>query len=626
MSGTTMEIDAATRRNLEITQTLNGERKGSLLATIDKTVTAAGGRLLSARLANPSTDIETINDRLSEVECLLSHTDIRECLRDILKTVPDTERSLSRLTVGRGSPRDLKAIKDGLKAAEDIRGLLLSHKNNVSALSSISNHLSLSNDETHLLDRLHRALADDLPFLARDGGFIAKGYAPQLDEQRALRQDSKQIMARMQADYATKTGVSTLKITHNNVLGYFIEVTAKHADKLMVHGNDNDRMASDNPFVHRQTLANVVRFTTPELSDLESKIAKASEVALAIEMEIFAQLVTEITALANHIGQRAKAIATLDVATALAQLALDEDYCKPVLNNDTSFNICGGRHPVVEAALRKNGEVFASNDCALEGNDSLWLLTGPNMAGKSTFLRQNALIAILAQCGSYVPAASASIGIIDKVFSRVGASDDLARGRSTFMVEMVETAAILNQATERSLVILDEIGRGTATFDGLSIAWATLEYLHDKIKCRGLFATHYHELTRLTTTLDRLSPHALAVKEWKGEIIFLHEVIKGAADHSYGVHVAQLAGIPTPVIKRSKQVLELLQKSEASGTLATLADDLPLFSAVVKDAETEKTLETDTKLRNALSAIDPDALTPREALEAVYTLKNLLQK
>lgn len=622
-NGTVMDIDAATRRNLELTQTMTGERKGSLLSTIDRTITAAGGRLLTQRLNTPSTDLDTINHRLEQINNVYSHSDIHEVLSDRLKQIPDMERALSRITIGRGSPRDLKTIKDGLSASEDIRGLLLAHKNSLDALTDISYQLSFSNDETHCLDRLARALDDDLPFLARDGGFIREGYAPQLDEQRSLRSNSKQVMATMQADYASKTGVSTLKITHNNVLGYFIEVTAKHADKLMVHGNDNDALASDNPFVHRQTLANVVRFTTPELSDLESKIAKASEVALAIELEIFDQLVTEISNLANLIGEKARALATLDVTCGFATLALEENYARPTLTDQLDFNIVGGRHPVVEAALKRENETFAANDCGLEDDNQLWLLTGPNMAGKSTYLRQNALIAILAQCGSYVPAESATIGLVDKVFSRVGASDDLARGRSTFMVEMVETAAILNQATEKSLVILDEIGRGTATFDGLSIAWSTLEYLHDEIKCRGLFATHYHELTRLTTTLDRLSPHAMAVKEWKGDIIFLHEVVSGAADQSYGVHVAKLAGIPAPVIARSKQVLELLQQSETSGALAKLADDLPLFSAVVKDTQNQEIIEADNKLRNELDTIDPDALTPRDALDILYRLKNL---
>jgi DNA mismatch repair protein MutS len=623
MQGAHMDIDAATRRNLELTQTLTGTRKGSLLDTIDRTVTSAGGRLLAGRLNTPSTDITVINARLDAIDNLYAHHDIRAGFCDLLKSVPDMERALSRLTLGRGSPRDLKSIMDGLSAAEKLRGILMAHINQLPALKNISEGLKFSNEATQILDRLTRALGDDLPFLTRDGGFIREGYAPNLDEQRELRQNSKHIMAKMQAEYAATTGVSTLKITHNNVLGYFIEVTAKHADKLMVHGNDNQDLANDNPFVHRQTLANVVRFTTPELSSLESKIAKASEVALAIEIEIFNQLVSAITSLADEITDKAHHMAALDVACALGNLAREMDYVRPTLTNAMDFDIIGGRHAVVELALKSEGKSFAANDCGLQGVDQLWLLTGPNMAGKSTYLRQNALIAILAQCGSYVPAQSATIGIIDKVFSRVGASDDLARGRSTFMVEMVETAAILNQATEKSLVILDEIGRGTATFDGLSIAWATLEYLHDAVKCRGLFATHYHELTRLTTTLDRLSPHAMAVKEWQGDIVFLHEVVKGAADQSYGVHVAKLAGIPAPVIARSKQVLELLQQSETSGALAKLADDLPLFSAVIKDSENQSEKESYSKLKQELDAIDADSLTPREALDLIYRLKNL---
>ena len=613
-----VDIDGATRRNLEIIQTLNGEREGSLLSTIDRTTTAAGGRMLMARLSSPTTKIDTINGRLNEVECLLSNQDIRIHLQDILKAVPDMERALSRLTVGRGGPRDLKAIKDGLAAAEDINGFLLSYKGIAKPLQAIMDRLKFDHTETHYLDRLKRCLADDLPFLAREGGFIRAGYAPQLDEQKSLKTNSKKLMASMQSDYASQTGVSTLKITHNNVLGYFIEVTAKHADKLLVKEGVND-----NPFVHRQTLANVVRFTTPELSSLESKIAKASEVALAIEMEIFDQLVEEVIKLAPLLTQKAQAMAALDVACSIAQLSIEEDYVRPTLTDGVEFDIQGGRHPVVENALKKDGEPFVANDCDLSADQQLWLLTGPNMAGKSTFLRQNALIVIMAQAGFYVPASSATIGLTDKIFSRVGASDDLARGRSTFMVEMVETAAILNQATNRSLVILDEIGRGTATFDGLSIAWATLEYLHDQVQCRGLFATHYHELTRLTTQLDRLSPHAMVVKEWKGEIIFLHEVISGAADQSYGVHVAQLAGIPAPVIKRSKQILDLLQQSETSGALAKLADDLPLFSSVVQEAENEETSNKANAVIEALAGINPDDLSPREALEALYRLKGL---
>jgi len=623
MAHDVMDIDAATRRNLELTQTLSGTKKGSLLAVIDRTVTAAGGRALGARLSNPSTNIDLINGRLNQIDDFYNQNDIRDTLCDFLKSVPDIERSLSRITLLRGGPRDLNAIKTGLKAAENIRVILSAHSKTLPALSALADELIFSHDETSLLDRLTRALADDLPFLTRDGGFIREGYAPQLDIQKSLKSDSKQIMAKMQADYAAKTGVSTLKITHNNVLGYFIEVTAKHADKLMVHGNDNNQLASDNPFVHRQTLANVVRFTTPELSDLESKIAKASDIALAIELEIYNQLATDIQNIANGIIAKAQAMAQIDIAIALTNLAIDCNYTRPKLTADFDFNIEGGRHAVVEHALRRENKTFAPNHSDLENDNQLCLLTGPNMAGKSTYLRQNALIAIMAQCGSYVPADAATIGIIDKVFSRVGASDDLARGRSTFMVEMVETAAILNQATSRSLVILDEIGRGTATFDGLSIAWSTLEYLHDEIQCRGLFATHYHELTRLTTTLSRLAPHAMAVKEWQGDIIFLHEVVKGAADQSYGVHVAKLAGIPAPVITRSKQILELLQASETSGALAQLADDLPLFSAVVKDTEHAKIMETNHQLQDELATIDPDTLTPREALDILYKLKKI---
>jgi len=628
--GSTMDIDAATRRNLEINLTLTGDRKGSLLHTIDRTMTGAGGRLLAERLASPSTDKNVINAQLDQVECLSTHHDIRDAIRVMLKSCPDMERALSRLTIGRGSPRDLASIRDGLDSCENLRGLMLSRQHLLAPLGYACDTLSFTPNETATLDRLKRALADNLPFMARDGGFIAPGYTPQLDEQRSLQTDSKRVMARMQTEYAGRTGIQTLKISHNSVLGYFIEVSAKYADKLMVGNgrptNDND-LGQDNPFVHRQTLANVVRFTTPELSDLERRIAKASETALAIEMEIFNQLTNDITVIADNILDKAAAIATIDVAAALGVLAITEDLCRPVLTDTLEFTIEQGRHPVVEATLKRDhNQSFAANDCHLSEDNRLWLLTGPNMAGKSTFLRQNALITIMAQMGSFVPAKSATIGIVDKVFSRVGASDDLARGRSTFMVEMVETAAILNQSTEKSLVILDEIGRGTATFDGLSIAWATLEYLHDQVRCRGLFATHYHELTQLTTTLHRLSPHAMAVKEWKGDIIFLHEVIKGAADQSYGIHVAKLAGLPASVILRARQVLKQLQKSEVSGNLAKLADDLPLFSAVVTDAQNQHATDRTQAIINLVNDIDPDALSPREALDRLYQIKNLCQK
>lgn len=623
-SGSVMDIDGATRRNLEITQTVNGDKQGSLLNTIDRTITSGGGRLLQNYLSAPATVIDELHQRQSRITALLDHANLRETIHGILKSVPDMERALSRLTVGRGGPRDMAAIRDGLIASESLRSLFLSHKDIGQPFESICEALNFDHNESAFIDRLKQALKDDLPFLTRDGGFIAEGFSPQLDEQRALSKDSKTVMAKMQTEYAEKTGVSGLKITHNNVLGYFVEVTAKNADKLMVMGadNDNNALKSDNPFVHRQTLANVVRFTTPELSDLERNISKASEVALAIEMEIFNQFIIDIQKLAGTIGDKAVAIAAIDVAYGLAVLADDQSYCCPVLTDGYDFQIINGRHPVVEAALRKNNnQKFAPNDSDLSGTQQLWLLTGPNMAGKSTFLRQNAIIALMAQIGSYVPADQATIGIVDKIFSRVGASDDLARGRSTFMVEMVETAAILNQATDKSLVILDEIGRGTATFDGLSIAWATLEYLHDICQCRGLFATHYHELTKLSSKLDRAEAFSMAVKEWKGDIIFLHEVVKGAADHSYGVHVAKLAGLPAPVITRAKQILKQLEASETSGALAKLADDLPLFSNVIEQVETDKQADDLHTLATMIKDINPDELSPKEALEMLYTLK-----
>ncbi len=450
-----------------------------------------------------------------------------------------------------------------------------------------------------------------MPFGIRDGGFIAADYSPELDRLRLTRDDSRRLVAELQATYAAETGVVAIKIRHNNVLGYYIEVTAANAPKL------------GSSFIHRQTMANAMRFTTVELSDLEAKIASAAERAIALEMKLFADLVGEVLARAEEITRAATALAALDVAAALAQLAAAERYCRPWVDNSIDFTVNGGRHPVVEQALRRgDGGAFVGNDCALGTGQRLWLLTGPNMAGKSTFLRQNALICLLAQIGSYVPAESARLGVVDRLFSRVGAADDLARGRSTFMVEMVETAAILNQATNRALVILDEIGRGTATFDGLSIAWATVEHLHDVNKCRALFATHYHELTALDAKLPDLACYTMRVKEWQGDVVFLHEVAPGAADRSYGVHVAKLAGLPHAVIERAEAVLAILESGEQSGALARLADDLPLFSATPR----KKTGATGpSPLEQALSAVAPDTISPRDALELIYKLKNLLK-
>ena len=619
-SGAVLEIDAATRRSLELSRTMSGERKGSLLHCIDRTVTAAGARMLHARLSAPLTDSAAIKQRHAEVSCLVEDIKIRSQLTEYLKPLPDMERALARLTADRGGPRDMGMLRDGLTQAELIRAYLTTTDAGKEALSAINSALHASPSLQALTDRLKSALKDELPMLSRDGGFVRKGYHAKLDELLVLRDESRKLIAKLQEKYRDAASIESLKISYNNVLGYFIEVPAKKADPLMVRKGEEN--ANDNPFIHRQTMANAVRFTTPELAELERDIAQAAERSLAIEQEIFAELNKEINALSAEIGAVARALATLDVTNSLAVLASDEDYIKPQITDTQDFDIKDGRHPVVEQALRKQGgDSFVPNNCDLGESRNLWLITGPNMAGKSTFLRQNALFTIMAQMGSFVPASAATLGIVDKLFSRVGASDDLASGRSTFMVEMVETAAILNQATERSLVILDEIGRGTATFDGLSIAWACVEHLHEVNKCRALFATHYHELTSLRETLDSLSCHSLQVKEWEGDIIFMHKVAEGSADHSYGIHVAKLAGLPKAVIGRAREVLQKLEKSEQSGTLSKLADDLPLFS--VRAHQEQEPAKQSSALQDALNGINPDDMSPREALDALYQLKSI---
>jgi DNA mismatch repair protein MutS len=611
-----LSIDAATRRNLELTRTLSGEREGSLLAVIDRTVTGAGARLLADRLAAPATDPAVVGDRLDLVQFFVEDAPRREDLRALLNEAPDVARAIARLSLGRGGPRDLAAVRDGLSAAEKARRLLAPN-DPPAPLSALTAPLDGHDD---LVATLAAALGDELPHLARDGGFIAKGYDAALDELRTLRDESRRHTAALQARYAEETGINGLKIKHNNVLGYFIEVTPTHADKMAKDLPEDIRA----PFIHRQTLASAVRYTTTELGELEGKISSAADRALAIEQSLFDKLAAQTLARADGIGAAAAALAALDVAAALADLAVARHYVRPQVDDSRTFQIVGGRHPVVEdAQQRANDPAFVANDCDLGDDGAVWLVTGPNMAGKSTFLRQNALIVILAQMGSYVPATSAHIGIVDRLFSRVGAADDLARGRSTFMVEMVETAAILNRATDRSLVILDEIGRGTATFDGLSIAWAAIEHLHDVNLCRSLFATHYHELTVLAHKLPRLSTHAMRIKEWKGDIVFLHEAVAGAADRSYGIAVAKLAGLPPPVIRRANEILKALEASEQGSAVARLADDLPLFAATMSDAEEEGAADAPSALAAALAAIVPDDLTPREALEALYRLKAL---
>ncbi len=621
-SGSAMLIDAATRANLELTRTLSGSHAGSLLATIDRTVTGAGGRLLAEHLAAPLTDPAAIAGRLDAVGYFERQTKLRGDIRRRLKAAPDIGRALARISLERASPRDLGAICAGLGVARELATSLTADTGLDAPPQQIARAIAtLDRDDGGLRGELSETLSDELPLNTRDGGYVRPGFSAELDEQRRLRDDARKVIAGLQNQYAELTGVKSLKIRHNNVLGYFVEVTQQHAAVLT--GDEHKAL-----FVHRQTMASAMRFTTAELSELESRISMAGDRAIAMEREIFDGLCRRILETSELLGAIAAAIARLDVSASQGELAAELNYARPEIDESRAFEIVQGRHPVVEAALHAGQAArFIPNDCDLsaDGTDDprhIWLLTGPNMAGKSTFLRQNAIIAVLAQMGSFVPAGKARIGIVDRLFSRVGAADDLARGRSTFMVEMVETATILNQAGERSLVILDEIGRGTATFDGLSIAWASVEHLHEVNRCRALFATHFHELTALSGRLDRLANATMKVREFQGEVIFLHEVAPGAADRSYGIQVAKLAGLPPAVLARAAEVLDMLEKTERSAEKGDLMDDLPLFTAT-RPASQPIARHGPDELRQALDAILPDELTPRDALEAIYRLKQI---
>jgi DNA mismatch repair protein MutS len=621
--GSLLLIDAATRANLELMRSNQGARSGSLLSAIDRTVTGAGARELASRLGSPLTDAAAINDRLDAISYLAGEPRLRQTLRDELKRAPDLARALARLALNRGGPRDLGAVRDAIASARALAahlaraaGLGLPQELQAIAVRLKSVPEAVEND-------LAAALAHELPLNKRDGGFIRDGFDRDLDEHRKLRDGSRQVIAGLQTRYAEATGIKSLKVRHNNVLGYFVEVTATNAGAL-------SKPPHVEMFVHRQTLANVMRFSTLELGELEARITTAADRALALELDIFAKLTEGVLAQQASLAAASAGLAELDHHAGLAELAVEQNYARPKVDESPVFAVVEGRHPMVEQNLaRGDGANFVGNDCRLgaENKDTgtrILVVTGPNMAGKSTFLRQNALIVVLAQLGSFVPAKSAHIGIVDRLFSRVGAADDLARGRSTFMVEMVETAAILNQASERSFVVLDEIGRGTATFDGLSIAWATLEYLHEVNRCRVLFATHYHELTALADRLPRAANATVEVKEWRDEIVFLYRVVPGAADRSYGIHVAKLAGLPGAVLARANEVLTELEKADGRPKPSDLASDLPLFSAAkgVSPAQAQRP----SPLEATVGALRPDAMTPREALEAIYTLKGLLDR
>jgi DNA mismatch repair protein MutS len=615
LRGANLEIDASTRANLELTRTLSGERSGSLLAAIDLTLTPAGARQFAERLASPLTRQSEINQRLDVVAYFAGEGALRADLRADLRAAPDFLRALSRLSLDRGGPRDLAALRDGLKIARSVGRKLAGNAASEAYLAEVCARLVRADGV--LESELAATLTDDLPLNKRDGGFVRAGASAPLDEARALRDESRRVVAELQGKYCELAEIRQLKIKHNNFLGFYIETQQAQGERLL-------RPPHSATFIHRQTMAGAMRFSTNELAELEAKIASAADRALALELAAFEKLRLACLAQMEDIRGMGLALAEIDVACALAELAVNRDWTRPIVDDSLNFRIEGGRHPVVEAALRARGEAFVANDADLSGEAAdggrIALITGPNMAGKSTYLRQNALIATLAQMGSFVPARAAHIGIVDRLFSRVGAADDLARGRSTFMVEMVETAAILNQASARSLVILDEIGRGTATFDGLSIAFATIEHLNAVNRSRTLFATHFHELTRLSKTLPRLFNLTMRVTEWNNNLVFLHEVTPGSADRSYGIQVAKLAGLPQSVIERARVILAELEATNRSGAALRNIDELPLFAIASRPTPVQNDKD---ELREKLATIDPDDLSPREAQEVLYALKKL---
>lgn len=604
-----MQIDASTRKSLELTHGINGGRSGSLLSVIDRTLTAGGARLLERRLSSPSRDMAQICARQDAIAWCLDRGDVAALLHDCLREVPDLDRALSRLSLGRGGPRDMVAVRNAISQAVVIADALPDEMPEV--LAQAARDLV---GQDALFDVLDAALIAEPPMLARDGGFVATGYDAELDEFRSLRDEGRSVIAGLQSQYVTRSEISALKIKHNNVLGYFVEVTATHSARMLAP-------PLSDTFIHRQTTANQVRFTTVELSELETRILNAGGQCLEIEKRLYSCLKEAILEQAPRLFTLARALAEFDLSAAMGRLAREESWVRPTITSEREFVITQGRHPVVEAALKSSGTPFVANDTDLS-DEQIWLLTGPNMAGKSTYLRQNALIAVLAQMGAFVPAKAATIGVVSQIFSRVGASDDLSKGQSTFMVEMVETAAILNQADDRALVILDEIGRGTATYDGLSIAWATLEHLHEVNRCRALFATHYHEMTGLSEKLDGVANATVTVKEWEGDVIFLHEVKRGTADRSYGVQVARLAGLPKSVVDRARVVLEALEKGEREGKQKAVIDDLPLFSATPAPAP-QKTAPSEVEAR--LKDVLPDDLSPKDALDLIYELRGLVK-
>ena len=606
-----MIIDSGTRRNLEITSSLSGGIKGSLFHTINHTLTKGGARLLYEYLSSPLLEIKKINARLAVTEFFYKNIQLTHNIRKILPKTSDVERSLTRIQMQRGSPKDLLSIKDTILIAEEIRaGFVVNNGFNLPEnIEKLVTPL-LGNSETANL--ITESIRDDAPNIISEGDIIKPAFHAKIKELQDLINNGRVHINKLRDKYRQETGIDTLKISNNNVVGLFIDITARHSGKI-----------TDKKFIHRQTTANSIRYTTEELQELESKMLNAKAMLVGLEKEIYSDICTAVIANTSKLILLARALNRLDVFLNFAYIADEFEYCLPILTNETNFEVRGGRHPVVERFLKSNNESFTKNDCHLNENKRIWLITGPNMAGKSTFLRQNAIIAILAHIGSFVPAVSATIGLVDKIFSRVGAGDDLTKGQSTFMVEMLETSAILSQSTNKSLVILDEVGRGTSTYDGVAIAWSVLEYIHDKIKARCLFATHYHELTNLSEIFPALINYTISINDNDGKILFLHKIIKGFADRSYGVHVAQMAGLPPSVIRRANQLLMKFEKDTKKSNKEAFkgeSQNLNLFELANKEMDKYK------EIYDFCSQIDPNELSPKEALDILYKLKNLFTK
>jgi DNA mismatch repair protein MutS len=552
-----MTLDAVTQRNLELLDSARGDRRHTLVGCVDRTLTPMGARLLREWLTHPLRDVAAINARQSVVAAFCDEPHTLADFREQLRVVRDVERLLSRLCTGSGNARDLVALKDSLAALPSLRAVVgrVTPRGAASGDAAYNNRLatlaSQITEQPALADLIARAIEDAPPLALKEGGLIKPGFSAELDELRRASTEGKTWIAALQQKEIERTGVPSLKVRYNSVFGYYIEVTKSNLAKVPAD------------YIRKQTVANGERFYTPELKEMESKILGADEKAHALEFELFQQIRAKVEEQSLAIQQTAAALAQLDALAGFAELARHQGYCRPTVNDGDVIEIADGRHPVLEQTLIE--ERFVPNDSRLDNRDNqVLIITGPNMAGKSTYIRQVALLALLAQTGSFIPAARATVGLVDRIFTRIGATDDLSRGQSTFLVEMNETANILNNATPRSLIILDEIGRGTSTFDGLSIAWSVAEYLHNQVGAKTLFATHYHELTELSATLSRIKNFNVAVREWHDQVVFLHKILPGGTDKSYGIQVARLAGLPKEIISRAKEVLNNLEEAELS--------------------------------------------------------------